>query len=398
MNELLLIKCGEMILKGLNRKRFEDVLIKNIRYRLKKVGNFKVYSMQSTLYVEANDDDANIDEALQVIRKVFGIKIIEKATVCEKNIESITETAIAYMKDKAPKYKTFKVETKRADKRFPMTSIQTSIHVGGEVADAYNLQADMHNPEITLYVEIRDKNAFVYAEKVKGAGGLPVSTNGRAMLLLSGGIDSPVAGYMMAKRGMTVDAIHFYSYPYTSEQAKAKVLQLASIMSEYTGEINVHIVPFTKIQESIRKNCKDDLFTLIMRRAMMDISCKVAREQNYQCLITGESLGQVASQTVQAIAVTDEICTIPVMRPCIGMDKDEIIDISVKMEAFETSILPYEDCCTVFTPKHPQTKPKISHIKLEEEKIMQEFETLIPEAIENIEIVKFNGAKQLLGV
>ncbi len=378
MQEILLVKCGEMILKGLNRKRFEDVLIKNMRYRLAKLGQFKVYALQSTLYVECIE--GSIDEALEALKKVFGIKLIEKAVVCEKNIDDITKTAIEYMKDKHHKYKTFKVETKRADKNFPITSIQTSIHVGGELFEAYHLKPDMHTPDITVYVEIRDKNAYIYAEKVKGVGGLPVSTSGKAMLMLSGGIDSPVAGYMMVKRGVCLDAVHFYSYPYTSEQAKQKVLDLAEIVSQYAGQINVHIVPFTKIQEEIRRSIREDYFTLVMRRIMMRIACKVAENAKATALITGESLAQVASQTMEAIAVTDEVSTMPVFRPVIGMDKDEIVEISRKIGAFETSILPYEDCCTVFTPKHPQTKPKLYQV-LKEEENLQNIEELIEQAI-----------------
>lgn len=387
MKEILLVKCGEMILKGLNRKKFEDKLLVNMRYRLKKVGNYDVYALQSTIYVESLDNDSSIDTALSVCKKIFGIVVISKATVCEKNIESITECAIEYLKDKAQKYNSFKVETKRADKRFPMTSVNTSIHVGGELSEIYpHLKPDMHTPEITVYVEIRDKNAFIYAEKVKGVGGMPVGTNGKACLLLSGGIDSPVAGYMITKRGVNLDAVHFYSYPYTSEQAKQKVLDLAEIVSEYSGKINVHIVPFTKIQENIRKNVNDDYFTLVMRRYMMKIACQIAEETGSKALITGESLGQVASQTMESIAVTDEVCTMPVFRPVIGMDKEEIVAISKKINTFETSILPFEDCCTVFTPKHPQTKPKLFMVRKEEEKIENQDE-LIKEAIENVEIV-----------
>lgn len=399
MKEILLIKCGEMILKGLNRKRFEDRLLENMRHRLRKAGNYHVYALQATLYVESLDDDSPIDDALEICKKIFGIVVISKATVCEKSLDSITQTAIDYMKDIVHKYKTFKVETKRADKKFPVGSIQTSIHVGGEVAEFYKdqLKPDMHTPDITIYVEIRDKNAFVYAEKVKGAGGMPVGTNGRALLLLSGGIDSPVAGYMMAKRGVTLDCIHFYSYPYTSEQAKQKVLDLADIVSNYSGRMKVYVVPFTKLQEQIRKHCREEMFTLVMRRCMMKIACNVAKNKKCGALVTGESLGQVASQTMEAIHVTDNATNIPTFRPVIGMDKEEIIVISKKIEAFETSILPYEDCCTVFTPKHPQTKPKLSSVILEEQKI-PDLEDLIYNAGREIETIVFDATNEEVGV
>ena len=388
MKEILLIKCGEMVLKGLNRKRFEDRLLENIRHRLRKAGSYTAYALQATIYIEANNKDSSIDEALEICKKIFGIVIISKATVCDKTLDAMTDTAIAYMKDIVHKYETFKVATKRADKKFPHNSIETSIHVGGEVAEFYKdqIKPQMHNPDITIYVEIRDKNAYIYAEKVKGAGGMPVGTNGKALLLLSGGIDSPVAGYMMAKRGVTLDSIHFYSYPYTSEQAKQKVLDLADIVSDYSGRMKVHIVPFTKIQESIRKNCREDMFILIMRRAMMKIAFHTAKNKKCGALITGESLGQVASQTMEAINVTDNACDMPVFRPVIGMDKEEIIVTSKKIGAFETSILPYEDCCTVFTPRHPQTKPRLSHVLLEEQKI-EDLADLIYNAVRDTEVV-----------
>lgn len=395
MKEIILVKCGEMVLKGLNRKRFEDRLIENMRHRLKKAGNYSIYAMQATIYIESLDDESSIDEALEICKKIFGIVVLSKATVCEKNIESITKTAIEYMGKIVHKYKTFKVETKRADKKFPISSVQTSIHVGGEVAEAFKetLKADMHTPDITIYVEIRDVYAFIYAEKIRGAGGMPVGTNGKALLLLSGGIDSPVAGYMMAKRGVTLDAIHFYSYPYTSEQAKQKVLDLADIVSNYSGRMHVYIVPFTEIQENIRKHCKEDMFTLIMRRCMMKIACNVAKNKDSLALVTGESLGQVASQTMEAIGVTDKVCNMPVFRPVIGMDKEEIIVISKKIETFDTSVLPYEDCCTVFTPKHPQTRPKLAHVVKEEEQIPN-LDDLIYDAGRAVEVVIFGNNKK----
>lgn len=385
MKEVLLLKCGEIILKGLNRKSFEDKLLGNIKRRLKHVANCEIYMRQSVIYVWINEED-DADAVVDATSKIFGINLICRAAVCEKNIEAMQKTAEEYLADKIANAKSFKVETKRGDKRFPMTSIQVSQHIGGELAFKYkHMKPDMHNPELTVYFEIRDEYAFVHSGAVAGAGGMPVGTNGKAAMLLSGGIDSPVAGYMMSKRGLELVAVHFFSYPYTSERAKEKVIELAEIMTAYTGRMPLIVVPFTKIQEQIRENCHEELFTLIMRRFMMRIAEKLAIQNGCGGLITGESLGQVASQTMPAMAVTGVVCELPVFRPVIGMDKEEIIKIARKIGTFETSILPYEDCCTVFTPKHPNTKPKMYKILQEESKL--DVDSLVNEAVSAVEII-----------
>ena len=385
MEEVLLLKCGELVLKGLNRGKFEERLLKIIRNRLRPVGEYNVHSSQSTIYVEPQNG-ASVDEALEVCKKIFGIVAIARAVVCEKDIEDIVAKGIPYLKPALDNVRTFKVETRRADKRFALTSPQISQRLGGDLHDAYpHLKAQMDDPQITVKVEVRERNAFVSAGVIPGAGGLPTGINGRGLLLLSGGIDSPVAGWMMAKRGLELGAVHFFSYPYTSEEAKQKVLDLAEIVARWSGKLTVSVVPFTKIQTEIRDKCPEDYFTIIMRRMMMRISERVAQRQNCQGLITGESLGQVASQTIQAITVTNAVCEMPVLRPVIGMDKEEIVTISRHIGAFETSILPYEDCCTVFTPKHPQTKPRREEVE-EMEKVL-DIEALIEEAMAGIQRV-----------
>ena len=342
-----------------------------------------MHSSQSTIYVEPQNG-ASVDEALEVCKKIFGIVAIARAVVCEKDIEDIVAKGIPYLKSALDNVRTFKVETRRADKRFALTSPQISQRLGGDLHDAYpHLKAQMDDPQITVKVEVRERNAFVSAGVIPGAGGLPTGINGRGMLLLSGGIDSPVAGWMMAKRGLELGAVHFFSYPYTSEEAKQKVLDLAEIVARWSGKLTVSVVPFTKIQTEIRDKCPEDYFTIIMRRMMMRIAERVAEKQNCQGLITGESLGQVASQTIQAITVTNAVCEMPVLRPVIGMDKEEIVTISRHIGAFETSILPYEDCCTVFTPKHPQTKPRREEVE-EMEKVL-DIEALIEEAMAGIQ-------------
>lgn len=384
--EVLLLKCGEIVLKGLNRKRFEDRLLANIKRRLKPIGPCTVSMRQSVIFVEI-PEEVDGDAVMEVMRRVFGVALICRAAVCEKDLDAMQQTAERYLADEIADARLFKVETKRADKRFPMTSVQVSQHLGGELAEKYpHLRPDMHTPELTIHFEIRDQYAFVHAGPTPGAGGMPVGTNGRAALLLSGGIDSPVAGYMMSKRGLELVGIHFFSYPYTSERAKEKVLELGRRLTDYCGRMPVLIVPFTKIQEEIRDKCHEELFTLIMRRFMMRIAERLALQ--YECggLITGESLGQVASQTMPAMAVTGAVCqTLPVFRPCIGMDKEEIVQISRKIDTFETSILPYEDCCTVFTPKHPNTKPKLHKI-LEAEAAL-DVDALVEAAVAGVERV-----------
>ena len=384
-NEMLLLKLGEVVLKGLNRRSFEDKLVSNVRRRMKPCGSFQIYIRQSTIYVEPQTEDCDMEAAFKAARQVFGIVTVARAVPCAKEMDAIVETAKTYLADEFAKARTFKVESRRADKQFPMNSIQISQYVGGELGQFFNVKADMHHPDLTVYVEIREKYAYIHTPSVPGAGGLPIGMGGRAVSLLSGGIDSPVAGWMMAKRGLELVGIHFFSYPYTSERAKEKVLELGRKLTAWCGRMSVMVVPFTKIQEEIRDKCHEELFTLIMRRFMMRIAERVAVEYGCGALITGESLGQVASQTMPAMAVTGAVCELPVFRPCIGMDKEEIVRIARKIDTFETSILPYEDCCTVFTPKHPNTKPKMPKI-LEAESNL-DVDTLVDEAVKGVEIV-----------
>ena len=379
MKEVLLCKYGEIVLKGANRMYFEDTLCKELRKRAKKCGNFEVLRAQSTVYIEPQDDFCDMDAMLCEAQKVFGIVAIARAYVCEKSLEAISEAARELIAPEIRNYRTFKVEAKRSDKRFPLDSMDLSREIGGVLLSVNpRVKVDVRNPEIVVKVEVRERAAYIYAGHHKGAGGMPVGTNGKGLLLLSGGIDSPVAGYMMAKRGVKIEAVHFESFPYTSERALQKVLDLAKIVSDYSGDIYVHIISLTHIQEELVKHCEEDYFTLLLRRYMMAISNKVAEKYDCGALITGESVGQVASQTMQAIGVTDAVAEIPVFRPCIGMDKEEIVQISRKMGAFETSILPYEDCCTVFTPKHPKTKPELNKVIAEENKLP--FNDLVEEA------------------
>lgn len=382
MKEIILCKYGEIALKGLNKRNFEDVLMKNVKRRLNPIGKFHYTRAQSTIYIEPLNDGIDMDKALSKLKKIFGIAKISRSYECEKSLEGINKVAVPALEDELLCAKTFKVETKRADKTFYLKSPEISMEVGGMILDAYpHLEVDVHNPDVTVLVEIRENNAYVSAGKIDGAGGIPIGTSGRAMLLLSGGIDSPVAGYMISKRGVVLDAIHFEAPPYTSERAKLKVMKLAERMAEYTGRIKFHCVPFTKIQEELKNNCPEDLFTIIMRRLMMEISDRICERDGIQCLVTGESIGQVASQTMYAMVCTDAAAGRPVFRPLIGMDKSEIIAVSRKIETFDISIEPYEDCCTVFTPKHPKTKPNIKEV--EEGQAMFDFEPLIAEAIEN---------------
>ena len=385
MNDIILLKLGELVLKGLNRKYFEQRLIANIHRRLDGLGKFKIYALQSTVYVEPQGE-CDMDEVFTALGQVFGVITLSRAAACDKSADAILDTAKRYLADELSSAKTFKVETKRSDKSFPMTSIQLSQYVGGELQDAFpNLTADMHEPELTVHIEVRDLAAYVHAPGVHGAGGLPVGTSGRAISLLSGGIDSPVSTYMMAKRGLRVIPVHFFSFPYTSELAKQKVLDLAAILKDYCGKLTVDIVPFTHIQEEIREKCPEEYFTVIMRRFMMRISQQLADMHGCKCVITGENLGQVASQTVEAMAVTEACCRVPVLRPLIGMDKEEIVRVSRKIGAFETSILPYEDCCTVFTPRHPRTKPHLDDIERAE--AVLDIDALVEEAVKGVERV-----------
>ena len=386
LKEIMLLKLGELVLKGLNRGNFEKRLMKNLAWRIRNFGEFKIYCLQSTIYVEPQSESCDMDAAFEAATKVFGVVNVSRAAECEKDIDTIIKTAKEYLSEELSLAKTFKVEAKRSDKSFPMKSPEIAIAVGGELHDAFeNLEVDVRNPEVCVRVEVRDRAAFVHANPTPGAGGLPVGINGRAAILLSGGIDSPVAAYMMAKRGVELFGIHFFSYPYTSERAKEKVIELARLVGVYAGNIKIAMVPFTKIQEEIRAHCKEEYFTLIMRRFMMKIAEKIAVSRDCGSLITGESLGQVASQTMEALGVTENGIDLPVLRPVIGMDKEEIVSIARRINTFETSILPYEDCCTVFTPRHPRTKPKLSQIVEEEEKLP--FDELVAEAVEKTEII-----------
>lgn len=386
MNEIILIKNGELALKGLNRQTFEDILIKNIRKNLAGCGEFSVRRAQSTIYIEPKTDDYNFDTALEVMKSIFGIAAFSRALSVEKDMNTILSAAPEYLKDVLKNAKTFKVEAKRSDKKFPLTSPEISRELGGKLLSAFpHLKVDVHNPDEVIMVEIRDYAAYIHGAQIKGAGGMPVGSGGRAGILISGGIDSPVAAYMMAKRGLELNAIHFASPPYTSPRAELKVKELLKKVSNYSGMIRLGIVPFTEIQELIGEHCPEEYFTLIMRRFMMRISEKIARNRNCLALITGESVGQVASQTLPALAVTDSVVNMPVLRPVIGMDKDEIIDISRKIDTFKISIEPYEDCCTVFTPKHPKTRPTIQAV--EEAESALDIETLVDKAVEGTEYI-----------
>ena len=364
MHEIILCKLGEVVLKGLNRHSFEMKLMSNIRRRTAKYGKFKIYSRQSTIYVEPADGDSDVSGAYAACKQIFGIIAIVRAVPCEKSVPAIFGTAKFYLGDALTAAKSFKVESKRSDKSFSLGSIQLSQTVGGMLHDAFpHLTVDVRDPELTVHLEIREDAAYVHAPAEPAAGGLPLGMGGEAVSLLSGGIDSPVASYMMAKRGVQLHMLHFASPPYTSEQAKEKVLELAHLLTPWCGRLNVYVVPFTEIQEEIRRSCPEDCFTLIMRRFMMRLADRLARELHAHALVTGESLGQVASQTMQAIAVSEDAATRPVLRPLIGMDKEEIIRIARRIGTFEQSILPYEDCCTVFTPRHPKTHPHVEEVR-----------------------------------
>lgn len=383
MREIVLIKNGELALKGLNRNSFEDKLIKNMKSRLADLGKFEFTKSQSTIMVEAQSDETDLDLAVERISKVFGIAALSRACVCEKDFDIIRNAAVQYLEEQLEDAATFKVEAKRSDKKFPMKSPEICREAGGYILSKFNhLKVDVHNPDIIVTIEIRDKYAFIHGNSIKGAGGMPTGTSGRAAILISGGIDSPVAAYMMAKRGIELCAVHFASPPYTSELAEMKVMELLKKVAKYSGTITTYVVPFTKIQEKIRDLCPEEYFTIIMRRIMMEISEKIAVNQNCSALITGESVGQVASQTIYALACTDCVVEMPVFRPCIGMDKEEIIKISRKIDTFETSIQPYEDCCTVFTPKHPKTRPHVEDVAKAQNKIT-DLDELVEEAIKN---------------
>ena len=389
MNDMILLKQGEIVLKGLNRRYFEDKLISNAKRRLAPYGKFDVSATQSTVYIEPQSDDCDMDGALEAMMKVFGVVGVTRALACEKDKDAIFEAARAYLADDMRVAKSFKVESKRSDKGFPMTSIELSQYVGNLLSDAFpDIEVDVHNPELVVSLEVREKAAYVHAKSLPGAGGLPVGANGRAVTLLSGGIDSPVSSYMIARRGIHLIPVHFFSFPYTSEQAKQKVLDLAKLLTDYCGRLTVEIVPFTHIQEEIRAKCPEEYFTLIMRRFMMRIAEAIAEQNGCAALVTGEDLGQVASQTMEALRVTEAVVDLPVLRPLIGMDKKDIVEIARKIGTFDTSILPYEDCCTVFTPRHPKTKPKLEDVEAAEAAL--DVDTLVAEALAGVEHVRFD--------
>lgn len=384
MQDIILVKLGEIILKGLNRRSFEQKLMANMRRKIAPYGNFSVYCLQSTVYVEAKDEEADVGAAFEALKKVFGIITLTRAAACEKDKDAITALAKEYLKEDLEKAASFKVESKRSDKSFPLTSIELSQYVGGELSEAFpDIKVEMHDPELTVFIEVRDKAAYVHSSPVKGAGGMPVGSNGKAVSLLSGGIDSPVSTYMIAKRGVKVIPVHFFSFPYTSEAAKEKVLELAHILEDYCGKLTVEIVPFTRIQEEIRDKCPEEYFTLIMRRFMMRIAERIANNYGAKAIVTGENLGQVASQTMEAMASTQSVISMPVLQPLIGMDKEEIIALARKLGTFDTSVLPYEDCCTVFTPRHPRTHPNIEDVEKAESAL--DVEALVEEALAGIE-------------
>ncbi len=377
--EVILCKFGEVVLKGSNRQNFESALVKELRRRAWPYGSFNIYFKQSTVYVEPKDESSDMQGMFDAAKKVFGIVGVTRAAVCDKNMDAITECARVYLPEKLKGKRTFKVEAKRSDKKFPLTSPEISREIGGVILSSVRgMRVDVKAPEVTVTVEVRDDHAYIRAGQEQGAGGLPLRSSGRGLLLLSGGIDSPVAGCMMAKRGMEIEALHFESFPYTSERAKEKVMQLAKEMCEFCGKIHVHVISLTHIQEELRDKCEEDYFTILLRMFMMKLSERCAREYKCGALITGESLGQVASQTLSAIGVTDSAVNIPVFRPCIGLDKTEIVKYAYMYGTFETSILPYEDCCTVFTPRHPKTQPKLDAVMAELAKV--DFEGLLDEA------------------
>ena len=386
MNEMFLMKLGEVVLKGANKRQFENRLRHNVRRRMEPFGNFDVYILQSTVYIQPMDDQADLDGAWEACHSIFGVVSLCRCRPCEKNVDAIYDAVEAYLGDDLDMAESFKVESKRSDKAFPLTSIALSQEIGGRLAETHpDCLVDVHHPAYTVYVEVRDLAAYVHGPAEPGAGGLPTGVGGRGMCLLSGGIDSPVAAYMMARRGMEIECVHFFSYPYTSQLAKDKVLELARLVTKYCGRMTVNVVPFTEIQEAIRDNCPEEYFTLIMRRFMMEISQCIGRNDGCGALITGENLGQVASQTMEAMAVTGAVVDMPIFMPLVGMDKEQIVTIARHIGTMDTSILPYEDCCTVFTPKHPKTKPTLGQVEHAERKLDRE--ALIQRAIEGVEKV-----------
>ena len=392
MNDMILLKQGEIVLKGLNRNSFEQKLLAIVRRRLKPYGAFRVYAIQSTVYVEPEDGACDMDGAFEALKTVFGIVALSRAAACEKDAAAISKKAREYLADDLARAKTFKVETRRSDKSFPMTSIELSQYVGGDIDDAFpQLKVDVHDPELVVHVEVRDRAAYVHSQPVPGAGGMPIGSNGSAVTLLSGGIDSPAASYMIAKRGVRLLPVHFFSFPYTSEAAKEKVVELAQKLTAYCGRMRLCIVPFTHIQEEIRDKCPESYFTILMRRFMMRIADRIAADNGCGAIVTGEDLGQVASQTMTALGVTEAVCTRPVLRPLIGFDKEEIIRLARRIGTFETSVLPYEDCCTVFTPRHPELRPTAA--KAEAAEAALDVDALVEEAVRGAEHIKLEVLK-----
>lgn len=389
MSEIILVKEGEIAIKGLNKRSFEDAMVRNIRRRLSRLGKFEYDRSQSTVVIRPLSEDVDFDEVEDVVSKVFGIAAYCRALVAEKDFEVIAKSAVEYNRDVLETARSFKVNAKRADKNFPMRSPEICAELGGRILDAFpHLVVDVNNPDVIITVEVRQTEAYIHSGNKKGAGGIPVGTSGQAMVLLSGGIDSPVAAYMMAKRGIKLSAIHYVSPPYTSDRARLKVERLCQKLTPWCGDIAFYCVPFTEIQEKLRDNCPEELFTIIMRRLMMEIAQRICEEKQIQALVTGESVGQVASQTIGAIVCTDAACRMPVFRPVIGMDKSEIVEIARKIDTFDISIEPYEDCCTVFTPKHPKTKPILEEVIAAQNSF--DFEPLIQKAVEETEVKRFN--------
>lgn len=391
--EVILIKLGEIVLKGLNRQSFEAALIRNLRRRLARAGRFEIREAQSTVYVNPLDDKADLDEAAEIVGKVFGVITYSRARLVEKDLDQIKAAAAQYLQHELSTSRGFKVETKRSDKKFPLKSPEISAAVGEYLLGQFSgLRVDVNQPDLVVHVEIRDFGAYVHGRPKKGAGGIPVGTGGRAAILISGGIDSPVAAWTMAKRGLELTAVHFASPPYTSERAAQKVRDLLTRLTEYTGRMLLFTVPFTKIQEEIRDKCPEEYATLIMRRFMMRAAQRIAKNENCMALITGESLGQVASQTLQSIVVTDAAASMPVFRPLIGMDKEEIVQTARKIDTFSISIEPYEDCCTVFTPKHPRTRPDLK--KVEEAELSLDAAGLLDECVRSVSITRIGYAQR----
>ena len=390
MYKAFLIKYAEIGVKGKNRDLFEEALVRQIKYALKRCeGEFRVRRTRGRIYIDVLSDDYDYEETIDNLKTVCGVSAICPMVQLEdEGFDKLCESAVSYMDEHYPdKNITFKVNARRARKNYPVESMEINASVGEKILQAFpEICVDVHNPDVMLYIEVRE-HIYIYSIEIPGPGGMPVGTNGKAMLLLSGGIDSPVAGYMIAKRGVTIDATYFHAPPYTSERAKQKVVDLAKIVAKYSGPINLHVVNFTDIQLYIYEQCPHEELTIIMRRYMMKLAEHFAKENKCLGLITGESIGQVASQTMQSLAATNEVCTMPVYRPLIGFDKQEIVEISEKIDAYETSILPFEDCCTIFVAKHPVTKPSLNVIHNDEKKLSEKIDELMQKAIDTVEVI-----------